>query len=49
MEPEEDNLDKINLIEFSRIIKDFIDDLNITFRDKIEDLILSKQVYFFAR
>ena len=43
MEPEEDNLDKINLIEFSRIIKDFIDDLNITFRDKIEDLILSNQ------
>tara|TARA_B100001093_G_scaffold354269_1_gene338760 strand:- start:671 stop:2038 length:1368 start_codon:yes stop_codon:yes gene_type:complete len=43
MEPQEDNLDKINLIEFSRIIKDFIDDLNITFRDKIEDLILSNQ------
>jgi len=43
MEPEQDNLDKINLIEFSRIIKDFIDDLNITFRDKIEDLILSNR------
>lgn len=43
MESEQDNLDKINLIEFSRIIKDFIDDLNITFRDKIEDLILSNR------
>ena len=43
MESQEENLNEINLIEFSKIIKDFIDDLNYTFKDKVETLITSNQ------
>ena len=35
--------ENINLVEFSKIIKDLLNDLNGTFRDKVEDIIKSNR------